>query len=462
MIRLFNNKKTTAIIIATVIAGAAGIGGYSISSNAAMAVDAYTVDLGGLESEIEVNGTVESNRSMVCYSDISARVGKIHFKEGDFVKKGDLIISYDQEDLERLETMADLQAKADLGSYNNSVQTGNRTAGLYGEARRNLATLEQQITDTQEAITRTQNALTEKQAALADFGAKLQISLIDWADKPESEEYENLQKLVQTNAYEQQYSPDIVKLQEELNLLNVQLANLKEYKAEMTSQKASTVMNLMTDGAKEQLEAVKEANEINNNEKLADYAAAKEGIRAEFDGILTEIGVIEGSDIARGTDLFTLKSSSDIIIKSTVNKYDIVNVEEGQPVSVSIKNKDYQGVVSRIERMTKDSGTGTGIGVEITLLSPDDDIILGLEAKSKIYTASLSQVLRVPVEALSEDEEGSYVFVANDGKAEKVFVECGIRNDDMVEITEGLDEGTLVVWKDSQELTEGMGIKVNR
>ncbi|MDC7292324.1 efflux RND transporter periplasmic adaptor subunit [Butyrivibrio sp. DSM 10294] len=460
MIRLLNNKKTTAAIIATVIAAAAGIGGYSVSSNAAMAVDAYTVDFGGLESEIEVNGTVESNKDMVCYSEIAARVGKIHVKEGDFVKKGDLIISYDLEELERLETMTDLQAKADLGSYNNSVQTGNRTAGLYGEAKRNLATLEQQISDTQEAITRTQNALTERKAALADFGAKLQISLIDWADQPDSDEYENLQKLVQTNAYEQQYAPDIVKLQEELNVLNVQLANLKEYKAEMTSQKASTVMNLMTEGAKEQLEAVKEANDISNNEKLADYAAAKEGIKAEFDGIITQIGVIEGSDIARGTNLFTLKSSSDIIIKSTVNKYDIVNIEEGQPASVNIKNKDYQGVVSRIERMTKDSGTGTGIGVEITLLTPDDDIILGLEAKSKIYTASLTQVLRVPVEALSEDEEGSYVFVAKDGKAEKVFVECGIRNDDMVEITDGLDEGTLVVWKDSEELSEGMGVKV--
>ncbi|WP_022778398.1 efflux RND transporter periplasmic adaptor subunit [Butyrivibrio sp. AE3009] len=460
MIRLLNNKKTTAAIIATVIAAAAGIGGYSVSSNAAMAVDAYTVDFGGLESEIEVNGTVESNKDMVCYSEIAARVGKIHVKEGDFVKKGDLIISYDLEELERLETMTDLQAKADLGSYNNSVQTGNRTAGLYGEAKRNLATLEQQISDTQEAITRTQNALTERKAALADFGAKLQISLIDWADQPDSDEYENLQKLVQTNAYEQQYAPDIVKLQEELNVLNVQLANLKEYKAEMTSQKASTVMNLMTEGAKEQLEAVKEANDISNNEKLADYAAAKEGIKAEFDGIITQIGVIEGSDIARGTNLFTLKSSSDIIIKSTVNKYDIVNIEEGQPASVNIKNKDYQGVVSRIARMTKDSGTGTGIGVEITLLTPDDDIILGLEAKSKIYTASLTQVLRVPVEALSEDEEGSYVFVAKDGKAEKVFVECGIRNDDMVEITDGLDEGTLVVWKDSEELSEGMGVKV--
>ena len=71
-------------------------------------------------------------------------------------------------------------------------------------------------------------------------------------------------------------------------------------------------------------------------------------------------------------------------------------------------------------------------------------------------------MIRIPLEALSEDEEGSYVFVAVDGKASKEFVECGLRNEDMVEIVSGLNEGSLVVWKDSEEITDGMGIKVNK
>ncbi len=458
----FLKEKKKAVIISTALIAVIAVGAVSINAKAAMTVSAYTVDKGVLDSMVEVNGTVESNHEKVFYSELDARIGTIHIKEGDFVKKGDVIISYDPEDLERLEALTNLQAQADLGSYNNSMQTGSRTAGLDGEAKRNLATLDQQIAETQEAITRTQNNLSERRASLADFGAKLQISLIDWADKPDSDEYENLQKMVQTNAYEQQYADDIVQMQEELNTLNVQLANLKEYKAEMTSQKASTIMGLMTEGAKEQLEAVKEANELSSNEKLADYEKAKEGIKADFDGIVTDINAIEGSTVSRGTELLTLKSTNDIVIKSSVNKYDIVNIEEGQPASVKIKNKDYAGKVSRIERMTKDSGTGSGIGIEITLDEPGDDIILGLEAKSTICTANLSEVIRIPLEALSEDEEGSYVFVARDGKAAKEFVECGIRNEEMVEIRSGLSEGSLVVWKDTAELTDGMGVKVNK
>ena len=461
MIRIIKEHRKILLITTAAITIAA-IGGFSISTKAAMSVDAYVVDKGAIDSEIEVNGNVESNVTMVYYSDVSARIGSINVKEGDFVKKGDVIISYDLEELERLETLAELKAKADLGSYNNSIQMGGRTAGLYSEARTNLAVLDQQIADTEAAITQTQNRLAERKASLADFGAKLQISLIDWADKPDSDEYENLQKLVQTNAYEQQYADDIVKMQEELNALNTQLADYKEYKAVMTSQKAATVTGLLTPGAKEQLEAVKESNELSTSLELEDYAKAKEGIKAEFDGIVTRIDTVEGSDVSKGTQLLTLKSISDIVIKSTVNKYDIVNVEEGQPATVRVKNKDYAGKVSRIEKMTRDSGTGTGVGIEITLDKPDSDIILGLEAKSRIHTSNLTEVTRIPLEALNEDEEGSYVFVAVDGKAAKEFVECGVRNDDMVEIVSGLDEGNLVVWKDSEEITDGMGVKVNK
>ena len=458
--RIFGNRKLLIIIAAAI--AALTVGGVSISSNAAMSVSAYVVDKGVVDSEVEVNGTVESNTERSYYSDVNAKVSTIHVKEGDFVKKGDLIISYDLEEIERLETMAELKAQADLGSYNNSMQTGGRTAGLYSEAKTNLAVLEQPIADTQTAITNTQNKLAQRKADLADFGAKLQISLIDWADKPDSDEYENLQKLVQTNAYEQQYADDIVQMQEELNALNTQLANYKEYKAEMTSQKASTVMGLMTSGARDQLAAVKESNELATSLELEDYARAKEGIRAEFDGVVTQIDAVEGGSIAKGAKLLTLKSISDIVIKSSVNKYDIVNIEEGQPATVNIKNKDYEGKVSRIERMTKDSGTGTGIGIEITLDKPDSDIILGLEAKSRIHTSDLTDVTRIPLEALNEDEEGSYVFVARDGKAEKEFVECGLRSDDMIEVKSGIDEGCLVVWKDSVEITDGMGVKVNK
>ena len=435
----------------------------ALNGHAAQSVDTALVTRGTLEQKVELNGFVETDNILKYYSQIDGKIGSINVKKGDFVKKGDVLMTYDEENLDYNIAMADLNAQSQLGSYNNSMQTSGRTAGLYSEANRNLSVLDQQITDTQAAVTQLQKDINSKKAALADEGAKLQVSLIDWADRPDSEEYENLSKLVQTNAYEQQYNSDLVAMQDELNRLNLQLSACKEYKAEMTSQKASTQMSLMTSGAKEQLEADKAANELASSDKHNRYENAKNGIVAEFDGVVTGIDAVKGSNVANGALLLTLESSKDIVIRFSVSKYDIENIEEGQSATVKIKNKEYTGKVDRIDRMTsRDAGQTSNVGMEIKLDAPDDDIILGLEAKAVIDTVSIDNVLQIPKGAVYSDTNGEYVYVLRDKKAVKVDVEVGAYNSEMIEIVSGLNESDTVIIAGETEITEGMELEANK
>ncbi len=435
----------------------------ALNGHAAQSVDTAQVTRGTLEQKVELNGFVETDNILKYYSQIDGKIGSINVKKGDFVKKGDVLMTYDEENLDYNIAMADLNAQSQLGSYNNSMQTSGRTAGLYSEANRNLSVLDQQITDTQAAVTQLQKDINSKKAALADEGAKLQVSLIDWADRPDSEEYENLSKLVQTNAYEQQYNSDLVTMQDELNRLNLQLSACKEYKAEMTSQKASTQMSLMTSGAKEQLEADKAANELASSDKHNRYENAKNGIVAEFDGVVTGIDAVKGSNVANGSLLLTLESSKDIVIRFSVSKYDIENIEEGQSATVKIKNKEYTGKVDRIDRMTsRDAGQTSNVGMEIKLDAPDDDIILGLEAKVVIDTVSIENVLQIPKGAVYSDTNGEYVYVLRDKKAVKVDVEVGAYNSEMIEIVSGLNESDTVIIAGETEITEGMELEANK
>lgn len=435
----------------------------ALNGHAAQSVDTALVTRGTLEQKVELNGFVETDNILKYYSQIDGKIGSINVKKGDFVKKGDVLMTYDEENLDYNIAMADLNAQSQLGSYNNSMQTSGRTAGLYSEANRNLSVLDQQITDTQAAVTQLQKDINSKKAALADEGAKLQVSLIDWADRPDSEEYENLSKLVQTNAYEQQYNSDLVAMQDELNRLNLQLSTCKEYKAEMTSQKASTQMSLMTSGAKEQLEADKAANELASSDKHNRYENAKNGIVAEFDGVVTGIDAVKGSNVANGSLLLTLESSKDIVIRFSVSKYDIENIEEGQSATVKIKNKEYTGKVDRIDRMTsRDAGQTSNVGMEIKLDAPDDDIILGLEAKAVIDTVSIDNVLQIPKGAVYSDTNGEYVYVLRDKKAVKVDVEVGAYNSEMIEIVSGLNESDTVIIAGETEITEGMELEANK
>ena len=308
-----------------------------------------------------------------------------------------------------------------------------------------------------------QKDITAKKAALADEGAKLQVSLIEWSDRPDSEEYENLSKLVQTNTYEQVYNSDLIAMQQELDRLNLQLSACKEYKAEMTSQKSASYSGLMTSGAKEQLEADKAANEMASNDKHNRYENAKNGIIAEFDGVVTSIDAIKGSNVASGAPLITLESSKDIVIRFNVSKYDIENIEEGQTATVKIKNKEYSGKVDRIDRMTsRDEGQTSNVGMEIRLDTPDEDIILGLEAKAVIDTVSIENVLQIPKGAVYSDTQGEYVYVLRDGKAAKVDVKVGVYNTEMIEVVSGLNENDTVIIANDLEVTEGMELQANK
>ena len=168
--------------------------------------------------------------------------------------------------------------------------------------------------------------------------------------------------------------------------------------------------------------------------------------------------VEEGSLVTAGTSIITVDSIDDVCIRCSANKYDIMNIEEGQKVNVSILNKDFTGEVTRKEMIAGSDATSAGVGVDVTL-DDTDGIILGLDVKARVNTASLSEVISVPKEAVVSEDDGDYVFISKDKKAIKTSVETGIKNDDQIEIVSGLKEGDVLVWCNEKELKNGEDVR---
>ena len=458
--------KHSKIIIGTCLAVVAAVGVVSVNASAGTAIETATVENGQLDCELELNGKVESLNEKKYYSNIAGTISTVHVREGDFVKAGDMLISYDMDKISMEQMLAELDAAADQGYYDDSKQYGGRVAGLYGEAKNSLPELEQQIQTTEAVIILTQQALDQRKSELSQRGAQLQADLAgcvaDEDDDPKDVQKarDNIQHEIAQNSHDQQYDPEIIKKQDELQYLNYLMTTYKEKKSVMESQKAQTQLNLQTQGAKDKLEAEKAADEIVNEKKTSDLEEASKGIRADFDGVVTKISVSEGSNVAEGAELIEIQSVSDTAVVCYVNKYDIINIEEGQSASAHIKNKDYECRVSRIEKKTSEDASTPGIRVELKILEPDDSIILGIEAKAHIRTAMLAYALLVPTDAVNSDEEGEYVFVIAEGRAIKRSIVTGVSNDDKTEVLEGLSAGDTVGWDETSELTDGMKVKV--
>lgn len=428
--------------------------------NGAQAVVATTEAITGeIEQTINTSGTVSTEKTKTYFSDVNVKIGNVAVEAGDAVKAGDVLIAYDADSLAKEKELAQLKIQSNEGSYKNSVQSNNEKWGDLHEANVNLNVLDQQIADTEAYITSLENKIEKKKSDLAYEGALLQISLLDWQNQPDSEEYMNLQKLVQLNSYEQQNNEEVKGWQDELDVYNKMLSDYKEYRSEMKSQKSSAEAGRMTSGAKEELEAENQTREIEAKDSLENLELVENGIIAEFDGVVTEVNAVDGGTVAPGSQLLKLESTEDVMVRLTVTKYDLDKIAVGQKASVTIGGKEYEGKVSKINKMAEQNNSGAAVvGTEIKITNPDSNVILGVEAKVIISTAQEENAVLVPVTAVNVDMDGEFVYVVEENILVRKRIVTGISSDTMIQVTEGLSEGEQVVTDVTANLMEGMTV----
>ncbi len=144
---------------------------------------------------------------------------------------------------------------------------------------------------------------------------------------------------------------------------------------------------------------------------------------APFDGVVTDEPVREGETVvpgiqnSNGSTFMTIADMSIVTAEVKVDETDIVNIKTGQPAEVSvdaIPGKTFKGHVTLVGDQallrstgvaTSQSTTGTeeakDFKVVVTLDKPSDELRPGLSTTAKITTASKSNVLSLPIQALT-------------------------------------------------------------
>jgi HlyD family secretion protein len=239
---------------------------------------------------------------------------------------------------------------------------------------------------------------------------------------------------------------------------------------------------------------------------------------APYDGVITNLPVREGETVvvgiqnAQGSTLMTIADMSVITAEVKVDETDIVNVHIGQASEVTIDaipNKIFHGTVSEIgdNAIVRSSGVSTSqsasaseeakdFKVVVTLTDPPADLRPGLSTTAKITTATRSNALAVPIQALTlrgrkqideqnnppgsvhaappavkevaskskKDDDVQGVFVIRKGKAVFVPVSTGITGTTDIEVLDGLKEGDEVItgsYKILRTLRPGTNIKID-
>lgn len=238
------------------------------------------------------------------------------------------------------------------------------------------------------------------------------------------------------------------------------LADLETMRDELKSDKNSSENGILDPYKKKELQAVVEKGRIAEQQAQAHLEEALAGIRADFNGIITELDINKGFVTEAGSKLMKLESSDAVRVNISLSKYDLSKVALGQTAEVEISGQTYEGTVSKINRMAEKNDSGTRlVAAEVHIENPDDNIYLGIEGKVKIMAQKSENTLVVPIAAINTDQTGDFCFVVKDGILERHDVTAGLSSEDSIEILDGLEEGDIVLTDTSMELTEGMQIE---
>lgn len=148
----------------------------------------------------------------------------------------------------------------------------------------------------------------------------------------------------------------------------------------------------------------------------------------------------------------TIAGTKVLMMELEVNEDEVFLIKKGNPATVKVKSVDkkYNGVVSYISDVGEYSEGMSTFKVRVSF-DNDGSLKLGMNGKAKITLAKAENVIGVPVDAVYEDGESSYVTVVKGDKTKDVEVETGIQNDKFIEIKSGLKEGDVVQYMSYEE-----------
>jgi HlyD family secretion protein len=354
-------KKVLLIALAVVVT--AGLVGFMVYKQQSGYTKVLTAKLVKQDLATVVSGTgqIKPTTYVNVGANVMGRVTHFYVKEGDKVKRGETVATI--ENVQQTANVAGQEAaisaaKTDIASYIAAEKTAE------ANVEHAKADLEQKKLDWDRAQSLFQAGILAKQ----DFDAKKAA-----------------------------YDTDVASLDQAVAGLNQAKAQTDSARGHLGTQVATL-----------------RANQDMLNKTIA---------VAPFDGIVTNMPVKEGETVVTGiqntagSTLMTLADMSVITAEVKVDETDIVNIQIGQPADVTvdaIPGKIFKGHVTLVGDQallrstgvaTSQSTTGTeeakDFKVVVTLDTQSNELRPGLSTTAKITTARKSNVLALPIQALT-------------------------------------------------------------
>ncbi len=383
-------------------------GGGGRGSGQPLTVEVQSVERGPIRQLLELSGEVMATDAVVIAAAKEGPITKCSWREGDRVQAGETLVEIDRE-VHRAELRAAEAALAVARGKLADLEAGSRP----------------------EERERARAMVQRWRASLAEA----------------ERNWEREQRLLAQNGTSQQ---SLEEAQERREVAEAELIAARES------------LQMLEAGATATERAVQElaVEEAAARVELAGAHLAECRITAPFDGVISKVHVRAGDLAVPRNPLMEMYAPDSLVIRFSVAESHAAAVRPGLPLRVTLDALPGQELPAEVERVYPQLEETTRLRTVDAVLTASAELLPHMFARLSLELQQVPDALLIPAEAVLTSPSGaSFVFVAQQGQAERREVEIGIQQASMIQVLGGLQPEERVIVAGQAALRDGQPIR---
>ncbi|MFY9842279.1 MAG: efflux RND transporter periplasmic adaptor subunit [Terriglobales bacterium] len=350
------------------------------------------IEQGAIRSLVSTNGKIEPVDNFEAHAPVSTSVRRVFVKEGDSVKRGQLLVVLDD---------AEARAQAARAQTQLRAAQADQNAAERGGIQEEVLSLDAQLV----------KARSDRDSAQRNV--------------------DSLKQLQQQGAAT---AGEVRAAEDALATADAQLGYLR--------QKQTTRYSKPELARVEALQAEAEAAY-----DAAQDLLSKSNVRAPFDGIVYSLPVKQGGFVTSGDLLLQVADLRKVLLRAFVDEPDVARLAPGDPIEITwdaVPGRVWRATVTTVPSTVKLHGS-RNVGETISIVDNKDlKLLPNINVGVTIVAAEHDNVLVAPREAVRMEDNKTYVLLVSGHELKRRDVETSISNLTQVEITRGLSAKDVV------------------
>lgn len=209
-----------------------------------------------------------------------------------------------------------------------------------------------------------------------------------------------------------------------------------------------------------------DANKTNMQTAMADYENAKllysrTTVTSPMDGIIRRMDAKIGLQLSIGDPIAEILEIDRLKGVIGIPESDVLAVKKLDMVEITIQALNNKKISAKVHFLSPSPETIARIyNLELEIDNRDGDIFAGMFIRADIVKKTYQNSIAIPFYSVVSRNDEQFVYVEEDGIARKRYVNLGIMEKWMVQITEGLRPGDRLLVEGHRDVEDNQQVKV--